>query len=356
MGVRTRRVKLAVYVIAGALSGIAAILLVARLGAAEPAANTTYLLNAIAAVVLGGVALQGGRGSVLGPVVGALLLTALTNGLTLLGVSQFYQPLAVGFVVVAAAPGTDAPSDALLVVDRVAKSFGNVRALRDVSLWLGRGQITALIGDNGAGKSTLVRTLSGVHPPDSGELRFDGTPVRFTSPEEARSAGIETVHQNLALVDDLTVWQNLFLGRERIRRVAGLPLLDRAAMREQAGEMLSRLSVNVPPAWAKVRRLSGGQRQAVAIARAAGWGSKLVIMDEPTAALGVQETARVEELIARLRDEGMAILLISHNFDQVMRLADRVWVMRAGGLAAGRATADTDAQELVALVTGARAD
>ncbi|MCP2166833.1 ATP-binding cassette domain-containing protein [Goodfellowiella coeruleoviolacea] len=248
---------------------------------------------------------------------------------------------------------TEATADALLVATGISKSFGNVRALQDVSVWLPRGQITALIGDNGAGKSTLVRVLSGVHPADEGSLTFDGSPVRFASPEDARTAGIETVHQNLALIDDLTVWQNLFLNRELVRGFGPLSFLDRKRMQEQAEKMLSRLSVNVPPIRSKVRRLSGGQRQAVAISRAAGWGSKLVIMDEPTAALGVQETARVEELVKGLRADGMTVLLISHNFDQVMRLADQVWVMRAGRLAAGRRTQDTDGEELVGLVTGA---
>ncbi|TCP56459.1 ABC transporter family protein [Tamaricihabitans halophyticus] len=250
-------------------------------------------------------------------------------------------------------PTSPISQDVLLGVEQLSKSFGNVRALRDISLWLPRGQITALVGDNGAGKSTLVRVLSGVHQPDHGRVTFAGQPVRFADPQAARLAGIETVHQNLALVDELTVWQNLFLNRELVRRLGPFAVLDRGAMQVKAREMLARLSVNVPPVRAKVQRLSGGQRQAVAIARAAGWGSKLVIMDEPTAALGVQETARVEELIAGLRAEGMTILLISHNFEQVLRLADRVWVLRSGALAGGRLTTETTGEELVGLVTGA---
>ncbi|MEU6789635.1 ATP-binding cassette domain-containing protein [Nonomuraea angiospora] len=241
----------------------------------------------------------------------------------------------------------------LLEAHEVSLAFGSVRALADVSLTLRRGEITALVGDNGAGKSTLVRCISGIHRPQSGRIVFDGAETDFRSPEDGREAGIETVHQNLALVEDLTVWQNLFLNREIVRRFGPIALLDRRAMQARAREMVSTLAVNVPAVKSRVRRLSGGQRQAVAICRAAGFSSKLVIMDEPTAALGVQETARVEELILRLRDEGHAVLLISHNFAQVMRLSQQVWVMRAGRCVGGRRTAETTGEEIVALITGA---
>ena len=251
---------------------------------------------------------------------------------------------------------TNTPAvDVLLEVDHVSLAFGSVQALRDVSITLRRGEITALVGDNGAGKSTLVRCISGIHRPDEGAMLFDGGTLDLSSPEDAREAGIETVHQNLALVEDLTVWQNLFLNRELVRRVGPLAFLDRSAMQRHAQEMVSALAVNVPAVHSRVRRLSGGQRQAVAICRAAGFSSKLVIMDEPTAALGVQETAKVEDLVRRLRDEGHAVLLISHNFEQVMRLSDQVWVMRAGRCVGGRRTDQTTSQEIVSLITGALA-
>ncbi len=243
----------------------------------------------------------------------------------------------------------------LLEVADLSLAFGNVQALRRVSLTLQPGEVTAIVGDNGAGKSTVVRCISGIHRADSGEIRFDGEAISFKNPEEAREAGIETVHQNLALVEDLTVWQNLFLNRELVRRVGPIAFLNRRAMQNQAQQMVSTLAVNVPAVGARVRRLSGGQRQAVAICRAAGFSSQLVIMDEPTAALGVQETARVEELITRLRSEGHAVLLISHNFAQVMRLSDQVWVMRSGRCVAGRRTTQTTGEEIVALITGAQA-
>ncbi|MCG5217851.1 ATP-binding cassette domain-containing protein [Streptosporangium soli] len=249
-------------------------------------------------------------------------------------------------------PGTPA-GEPLLDCRGVSLAFGSVRALVDVSLSAREGEITAIVGDNGAGKSTLVRCVSGIHRPDSGHIEFDGAETSFHSPEDAREAGIETVHQNLALVEDLTVWQNLFLNREVVRRLGPLAVLDRRAMRARAKEMVSKLAVNVPAVRSRVRRLSGGQRQAVAICRAAGFSSRLVIMDEPTAALGVQETARVEELIRALRDEGHAVMLISHNFAQVIRLSQQVWVMRAGRCVGGRRTAGTTGEEIVALVTGA---
>jgi simple sugar transport system ATP-binding protein len=250
-------------------------------------------------------------------------------------------------------PSVPAPADDVLTIRGVSKSFGRVHALRDATMNLPRGKVTAIIGDNGAGKSTLVRCIVGVQAPDSGEVLLDGRPVHFTNPEQARSAGIETVFQNLALVEDLTVAQNLFLGREATRGFGPFRLLDRGRMRREAHAMVSQLAINVPRVNSRVRRLSGGQRQAVSLARAAGFSSKLVVLDEPTAALGVQETARVEELISSLRDRGITILLISHNFKQVMQLADQVQVMRAGRTVARRKASETDAQELVALVTGA---
>ncbi len=251
--------------------------------------------------------------------------------------------------------GATAPSasDVLLLVDKLSKWFGAVQAVTDVTIWARSGEITAIVGDNGAGKSTLIKCVSGVHTPTSGRIMFGGEPVHFSSPQDARRSGIETVYQTLALVDDLTIWQNLFLNREQVKHLGPLSFLDRGAMRRESTSMLSRLEVNIPTINARVRRLSGGQRQAVAISRAAGWGSRLVIMDEPTAALGVRETARVEELILRLRADGLAVLLISHNFDQVMRLSDQVWVMRSGRLVGGRRTNETSGTELVAMITGA---
>ena len=244
-------------------------------------------------------------------------------------------------------------SDAILACEGLNKNFGGVRALADVSFQARRGEVTAVIGDNGAGKSTLIRCLVGVNIPDDGRIFFDGRQHPFTNPDEARKAGIETVHQNLALIDELTVVQNLFLNREIVRRFGPLAFLDRPAMRREARAMLSRLSINVPSVTQRVRRLSGGQRQAISICRAVGSGAKVVVMDEPTAALGVQETANVEALIRRLREQSVSVILVSHNFDQVRRLSDQIWVMRAGRVVATVRSAETTGNELVALVTGA---
>jgi simple sugar transport system ATP-binding protein len=240
-----------------------------------------------------------------------------------------------------------------LVLDGIVKRFGSVTALRGATIAARTGEVTAIVGDNGAGKSTLIKCLTGVHRPDEGRIAVDGKEVHFHSPEDSRRAGIEAVYQDLALADDLAVWQNLFLNREITRGVGPLRLLDRKKMRRDADEMMTKLAVNVPPVRSRVRRLSGGQRQAVAISRAAGFGSRIVIMDEPTAALGVRETRRAEDLIASLRDQGLAILLISHDFAQVQRLAQRVWVMRGGRVTAERRAEDISAERLVAMVTGA---
>jgi simple sugar transport system ATP-binding protein len=251
---------------------------------------------------------------------------------------------------------TEAAMQEVLVLENIVKRFGSVTALRGASIAARTGEITAIVGDNGTGKSTLIKCLTGIHRPDEGRIAVDGKEVRFRSPEDSRRAGIEAVYQDLALADDLAVWQNLFLNREITRGIGPLRLLARKRMRREADAMLHRLAVNVPPVRSRVRRLSGGQRQAVAIARAAGFGSHIVIMDEPTAALGVRETARAEELIIGLRDQGLAILLISHDFVQVQRLAQRVWVMRGGRVTAERRAQDISAERLVAMVTGAEED
>lgn len=251
----------------------------------------------------------------------------------------------------ASAGSTTAPEPTLRA-DGIVKHFGHIEALRGGSLEAHEGQVTAIIGDNGAGKSTFIKCLSGFHHHDAGRIVLRGEEVDFPNPQAARDAGIEVVYQDLALVDSLSVWQNLFLNRERTSGV----LLDRRAMRADARGMLERLEVGLPSVHEEVGNLSGGQRQAVAIARAAGWGSGVVIMDEPTAALGVREGRAVEELILRLKDEGRCLIVISHNFDQVLRISDHVFVMRQGRVVRDVATTDTTGQELVASITGAHDD
>ena len=248
---------------------------------------------------------------------------------------------------------TPQPNGPVLEVRDLRKSFGAVQALRGADLICPAGEVTALVGDNGAGKSTLIRCITGVHPADGGEIRFNGDPVAFASPTEARALGIETLYQDLALVEDLTVWQNMYLNRELKRGIGPFRILDRRRMIGETEARLNRLLVNMPPVRAKVRRLSGGQRQSIAIGRAASWGSALVIMDEPTAALGLRERSAVETLIGRLREEHIAQLVISHDLEQVMRISDSVWVMRGGRTIAQWRTREVDRTRIVAAIAGA---
>lgn len=243
--------------------------------------------------------------------------------------------------------------DVKVDVRQIRKTFGSVVALKDASLTVRQGEVTAIVGDNGAGKSTLVKCLTGLYTPDDGEIIIDGEAAHFADPEQARQAGIETVYQDLALCDQLSVWQNMYLNRELTAGVGPLRFLRRSEMKRAAKDLVESLSVTVPSVSRPVRRLSGGQRQAVAIARGVMWARSMIIMDEPTAALGLRETAQVEELIQRVVDQGMTVLVVSHNFEQVMRLSDQVWVMRAGTVAGGTRTTDVSGEELVGMVTGA---
>jgi D-xylose transport system ATP-binding protein len=263
--------------------------------------------------------------------------------------------IAVDAVLDAAGSVVDIEAPPTLSARHVSKRFGGVVALDDVAIDVVAGQITGLVGDNGAGKSTLIRILSAVLAPDSGDVAMDGQPVHFASAADARAAGIETVYQDLALAGNMPVWANIFLGRELLRGPKRLNILDKRRMVDDAREMLARLSRNMPPIDAPTSQLSGGQRQAIAIARAAAWGSKVIIMDEPTAALGPAETRSVEEVIAELRDRGFAVLIISHNLEQVFRLVDRVWVLRRGRMIGNCWLADTSPEEVVSMITGASA-
>lgn len=243
--------------------------------------------------------------------------------------------------------------EVLLRAEHVNKNFGAVVALDRVTLHLPKGEITGLVGDNGAGKSTLIKIISGALTPDAGSIEFDGRPAHFTSPAEARARGIETVYQDLALVGNIAVWANVYLGRELTAGPTFLHMLDRRAMLASTGEMLKRFMRNPPPIDEPVEKLSGGQRQVVAIARAGAWGSKLILMDEPTAALGVAETAAVEEVIFELRRQGLTVLVISHNLDQVFRVTNGIWVLRRGSVIGYRETAETRPEEIVSMITGA---
>ena len=238
----------------------------------------------------------------------------------------------------------------VLSLTKIHKVFGGIVAVREFSLQLVAGEIVALVGDNGAGKSTLVKIISGVYRPSAGAITLDGDMVSFADASSARSRGIEVVYQDLALADKQPVYMNLFLGRELTKRPFGL--LDKKRMRDESQRIVDELDVRIPSANSTIRDLSGGQRQGVAIARATHWARKLVLLDEPTAALGVAETAKVEQLVVSLKQRDLSILLISHSLDQVFRLADRICVLRRGEQIGVRETANTDQNEIVAMITG----
>jgi ABC-type sugar transport system, ATPase component len=245
--------------------------------------------------------------------------------------------------------------DIVLKTVGLTKHYGGVHALQDADFEIRRGEHVAIMGDNGAGKSTFVRQITAVERRTRGTMWFDGREVDFQGPLEAREAGIETVFQTLALCDDLNVPDNLFLGREKIRFNLGpFSILDYKGMREATMEGLRRTAVKIPNIGQAIRNMSGGQRQCVAIARTATFHSKLTIMDEPTAALGVQETAQVENIVRTLKAAGESLILISHNMRQVMDLCDRIVVFRRGRIVADLAKTETDGQDVVAYITGAK--
>ncbi|MCB2009324.1 MAG: sugar ABC transporter ATP-binding protein [Geminicoccaceae bacterium] len=252
----------------------------------------------------------------------------------------------------AAHPATD--EGPVLRCTDLSKRFGGVHALEKVSFEVRRGEVLALAGDNGAGKSTLIKTISGVHRPDEGEIRYKGERVVLDNPRHAREIGIETIYQDLALADNLDVGANVFLGREPTTRLFGLERLDRPKMRAVAHDVLETLDIDIPERklHEPVRNLSGGQRQAVAIGRAIYWNAELLIMDEPTAALGVPEQRKVKELILRLKTQNVAIIFISHNLVDIFDVSDRIMVLRRGIKAGERRPSETDHNEVVRLMIG----
>ena len=249
---------------------------------------------------------------------------------------------------------TASSSKEILRVEGVAKAFGSVVALNGVSFSVYENEIVGLLGDNGAGKSTLVKVISGNFPPDRGAIYLDGQPVAFGSPVEARRAGIETVYQDLAMCENLDSAANFFIGRELCRNILGFPVLNRREMESRTAASIHELGIDLPSIRVKVGSLSGGQRQALALARIMAWKRQLILLDEPTAALGVREGRRALELIQRIgKAPGLATVVIAHNLQQVFQVADRVVVLRHGEVAGIREIASTTADEVVSLITGA---
>lgn len=244
----------------------------------------------------------------------------------------------------------------LLQARSISKRFGALQALADVDVDIHAGEVLAILGDNGAGKSTFIKILSGAYEPSAGTLLLDGAPVSFASPQDAADVGIATIFQELALSENLSIAENVFLGRELVRRVLGVPFLKRQAMKQKVAELLNTLEAHISDPEAAVGSLSGGQRQAVAISRALNLNARLVVMDEPTAALAVAETRKVLQLIRRLAEGGRAVILISHNMHDVFEVADRIVVFRRGRKIAERRRSETDPEEVVSFITGAHPD
>ena len=258
------------------------------------------------------------------------------------------NPPTGGHVPAGATGAGTAGAEPLLKLRGISKHFGAVQALYGVDLDLPMGQVTALAGDNGAGKSVLTKTIAGIHEPDEGQIFFEGRPVHIRTPGDASALGIETVYQDLALADNLDIVQNMFLGRERLTRA----MLDEDGMERAAAETLASLHVTtVRSIRQPVATLSGGQRQAVAVAKAVMWNSKLVMLDEPTAALGVAQTRMVLDLILRLKDHGLAVMVISHNLNDVFEVADRIAILRLGRMVAQDRLEAFDRQSVVDFMT-----
>jgi D-xylose transport system ATP-binding protein len=242
----------------------------------------------------------------------------------------------------------------LLALEGVSKSFGPVQALKDVNFRVAPGEVVALVGDNGAGKSTLVKAIAGIHEIDDGQIVFDGQPVKITTPVDATKLGIATVYQDLALCDNLDVVENLFLGREEIADgPAGIVRqLDETDMEHRSHELLENLAVTITSVRAEVGTMSGGQRQQVAIARSLLGEPKIVLLDEPTAALGVRQTAQVLALVKRLKERGLGVVVISHNLVDVFEVADRIYVLRLGREGGDYKASETSSEEIVSAITG----
>ena len=366
-GINVDRHKVLVYAIAGLLAAVAAILLTSKNLTAQAGMGVMYELDAIAMAVIGGVSLAG-RARVDpwhrawgGDLFGHHLGFHLDQARRLLpgdgeGRDHRRRRGAGPMAATQSGRGGRPMSKIILETRGLTKHYGGVHALDDANFILHEGEHVAVVGDNGAGKSTFVRQITAVEQRTSGEIFFDGRAVHFAGPLEAREAGIETVFQTLALADDLDVPSNLFLGRELFKFRLGPFSLARPQgdARPARWRRWQTTAVKIPNVDNPIRNMSGGQRQCVAIARTAAFASKLVIMDEPTAALGVQETAQVENIIRGLKDRGIPMILISHNLRQVFDLVDRIVVFRRGRIVASLRKDETDGNDIVSYITGVK--
>jgi len=386
-GVPVGRTVVGLYAVNGLLIGIVSVLIAGRLGSITPTIGVHFELDVLTAAILGGVAFTGGAGRPLGIAVGVATIGILNAGLIFVGLQSWWQSVAIGSMLLlalvadqiasglrgrrtktalttggaensvpAAGPANMAPASGNSAVNKepgaapafsisgASKSYGALTALEEASFAVGKGEIVCLLGDNGAGKSTLVKIISGAIRPDAGAMMLEGTQVRFHNPQDARAAGLETVYQDLALCSNLSIAHNMMLGREERRLWLGfIPVRDDRGAADQCRARLAALSVTLRDENALVRSLSGGQRQSVAIARSLGEHVKLICLDEPTAALGVKQTAQVAALIRSIAANGTGVILVTHDLSTVRALADRIVV-----LSLGRIVYDGSAKHLTA--------
>ena len=393
-GIPVGRTVVGLYATNGTLIGLVAVLTAGRLGSITPTLGAGFELDVLTAAILGGVAFSGGAGRPLGIAIGVATIGILDAGLIFVGMQSWWQQIAVGAMLLLALAAdqlaiayrgrrvrhatasfsvsdetrTTAPSvvsgsdagggDALpaFSIASARKSYGALVALEDGSFSVGRGEIVCLLGDNGAGKSTLVKIISGAIHPDDGVMQLEGREVHFRSPQDARAAGLETVYQDLALCPNLSITHNMMLGREKTRRWLGLvSVRDDRRAGEECRAKLAALGVTLRDDSVLVRSLSGGQRQSVAIARALGEHVKLICLDEPTAALGVKQTAQVIALIRSIAATGTGVVLVTHDLTTVRQLADRIVVLSLGSVVYDGTARDLTADQLWGLMaTGAR--
>ena len=360
-GVNTRLITLLMFMTMGILAGVSACITSARLDAASNSLGQFDELYVIAATVIGGTSLAGGVGTIYGAMLGALVMQSLQSGMTLLNFDSAVKDVIVGSVLVSPsgstrstaagrAEGEAMTTQPLVEMKDVSIAFGGIKAVDHASVDLNPGEVVGLLGHNGAGKSTLIKILSGAYKRDGGDIRINGEEAHINNPRDAKKYGIETIYQTLALADNVDAAANLFLGRELRTRWG---TLDDVAMEAQARQVMGRLNPNFRRFKDPVKSLSGGQRQSVAIARAIHFNARILIMDEPTAALGPQETRQVGDLIKQLKAEGIGIFLISHDIHDVFDLADRVTVMKNGQVVgAGPVTAMTKDEVLGMIILG----
>ncbi len=390
-GIPVGRTIIGLYAVNGALIGLVAVLLAGRLGSIPPTIGVRFELDVLTAAILGGVAFSGGAGRPIGIAIGVATIGILNAGLIFVGLQSWWQNVAVGGLLLvalladqiaislkrsgkagqslgfAAAPpsppptvGTATPSssgEAVFEIVGARKAYGAVVALEEGSFRVGKGEIVCLLGDNGAGKSTLVKIISGAIRPDQGTMTLEGREVKFSSPQSARQAGLETVYQDLALCPNLSIVHNMMLGREPMRRWLGLvPIRDDRRAAEECRARLLALGVTLHDDSTLVRSLSGGQRQSIAIARALGDHVKLICLDEPTAALGVKQTAQVVGLIRSIAGAGTGVILVTHDMATVRALANRIVVLRLGRVVYDGAVARLSTDDLWTLMAGAAGD